>query len=116
MSLYNVHILYIYVQKQSYITNIFVQAQAPSSKLVPRPRMKMHVAAYPVASISGFVTNPTNDSVALMEALVTFGPQVPRPIVTVEGSWHIVGIHRDSATSQSGDRMKHLLLGFMNSP
>ena len=41
-----------------------------------KPRMQTHVAAYPVASISGFVTNPTNDYLALMEALVTHGPQV----------------------------------------
>lgn len=39
------------------------------------PEIKFHVAQYPVASISGFVTNPTNDYQALMEALVTFGPQ-----------------------------------------
>mmetsp|Transcript_86741 Transcript_86741/g.137630 ORF Transcript_86741/g.137630 Transcript_86741/m.137630 type:complete len:423 (-) Transcript_86741:102-1370(-) len=38
-------------------------------------KMQTHVAAYPVASISGFVTNPTNDYLALMEALVTHGPQ-----------------------------------------
>jgi hypothetical protein len=39
--------------------------------------MKAHVAAYPVASITGHVTNPTNEYEALKEALVAFGPQVP---------------------------------------
>jgi len=57
-----------------------LQAEAQArSKLVPlvRPRMKAHVAAYPVASITGHVTNPTNEYEALKEALVAFGPQVP---------------------------------------
>lgn len=39
------------------------------------PEMKAHVAAYPVASITGHVTNPTNEYEALKEALVAFGPQ-----------------------------------------
>mmetsp|Transcript_107500 Transcript_107500/g.131163 ORF Transcript_107500/g.131163 Transcript_107500/m.131163 type:complete len:427 (-) Transcript_107500:69-1349(-) len=37
--------------------------------------MKGHFSMYPVVSISGHVTNPTNDYEALVAALVTHGPQ-----------------------------------------
>ena len=69
-------------------------SDSPSSKLlplvplVPRPRVKAHVASYPVASIMGHVTNPTNDYEALKEALVSFGPHVPG---ASDLRWDIVG-------------------------
>eukprot|EP00438_Fugacium_kawagutii_P024812 Skav215727 [mRNA] locus=scaffold1867:26287:30543:+ [translate_table: standard] len=40
---------------------------------IMRPRMQIRYGAYPVATISGYITNPTNDYIALMEALVEMG-------------------------------------------
>ena len=37
--------------------------------------MKLHAHYNPVVSVTGHVTNPTNDYGALMHALVTKGPQ-----------------------------------------
>ena len=55
-----------------------------------KPRMVGRYRKYPVASIKGYVTNPTNDYLALIEALVVHGPQACGKMVkdlVLRSSW-----------------------------
>jgi len=46
---------------------------------------------YPVASITGFVTNPTNDYKALIKALVIHGPQARWEDASDQRSGEVLG-------------------------